>query len=72
MGEYIGRWGTSFPFQGTFLLVCYLVLSAVILRSAWINRQQGWAIGLLFGFMLLSLPLWVMGLFYFSQWLGLF
>jgi hypothetical protein len=59
-------------YQGTFLLICYLALSGVILRSAWINRQQGRAVGLVFGFMLLSMPLWVGGLFYFSQWLGLF
>lgn len=72
MQEYLQRWGTAFPLQGPFLVCCYLVLAGVILRSAWKNRQHGWAVGMVFGFLLLSMPLWVMGLFRLTEWLGLF
>jgi hypothetical protein len=72
MTEYLDRWGTTFPLLGPFLGCCYLVLAGVILVSAWKNRAQGWAVGLLLGFLLVSLPLWVMGLFYLTQWLGFF
>jgi hypothetical protein len=72
MQEYLHRWGTAFPLLGPFLVCCYLVLAVVILLSAWKNRQQGWAVGMLFGFMLLSMPLWVGGLFRLMQWLGFF
>ncbi len=72
MQEYLHRWGTAFPLLGPFLGCCYFVLAGVILFSAWKNRQQGWAVGMLFGFMLLSMPLWVGGLFQLTQWLGFF
>lgn len=64
MNEYLEHWGTAMPLLGPFLVGCYLVLADVILRSTWKKRQQGWAVGLLFGFMLLCMPLWEGGLFY--------
>lgn len=68
MAEYFNRWGTAFPLMGPFLLCCYVVLVAAVIWSALRNRQQGWLVGLLFGLLLLGIPVWTMGAFYLIRW----
>ena len=69
MADHFQCWGTTFPLLGPFLCCCFLVLVGVVIWSAWKNRQQGWLVGLLFGCLLLGIPIWTMGAFYLIRWL---
>jgi hypothetical protein len=57
---------------GLTLSVFYMALSLTVGWSAWRHRKQGWRTGLVYAVLTLTIPLWVFGAFWLSQWLGLF
>jgi hypothetical protein len=57
--------------MGPLAILAYVVLALIVMWSSLKNRRKGWIFGLIFGILLLTLPLWIIGLIWiFGAWPG--